>query len=356
VASVGTYSGPIGNAQAPVVQGAQVWVKHVNGKGGVGGHRVELVVYDDGGDPARHRAQVQDAIERRGVIAFLQNSEPISGAGSVEYINQRRVPVIGMSGAEGWAASSPMYFPQASTGQSLYDAVVAGVAAEWVPQGYTKVGTLVCTEGQACPDTEKTFARDAAKFGYEHVYRGKTSLAQPDYTAECLAARSAGAEALFMILDANGISRVASACARQGYRPRFSAVSAATAVRFKDDPNLDGFIGPSPVFPYFQSGTLATDEFRAAMRANNVPLSPSGAHGWTAGKLLEKAAAGLSEPQTSEGLLLGLWSIKNDTLGGLTGPLTFIKDQPALNPACWYLTGVKNGEWVSPNGFQLNCR
>ena len=63
VASVGTYSGPAGVTLNLFVRGAQLWLKHVNKTGGVNGHSVQLLVYDDGGDPARHRAQVQEAVE-----------------------------------------------------------------------------------------------------------------------------------------------------------------------------------------------------------------------------------------------------------------------------------------------------
>src|SRR5204863_238814 len=65
VASVGTLSGPLGGVLLPILNGAQVWVNSINQRGGLNGHRVELVAYDDGGDTARHRAQLQEAIERK---------------------------------------------------------------------------------------------------------------------------------------------------------------------------------------------------------------------------------------------------------------------------------------------------
>ena len=97
-----------------MVQGAQLWVKAINQKGGINGHEVQLIVYDDGGDPARHRAQVQEAIERRHVIAFLQNAELFTGAGSVEYITAKGVPIVGISGGEDWAGVEPDVLPPRS--------------------------------------------------------------------------------------------------------------------------------------------------------------------------------------------------------------------------------------------------
>ena len=68
-ASVGTLSGPVGTVWRPVVQGAQLWVAEANRRGGLSGHEIRLLVYDDGGDSARHRAQVKEAVEQRGVVA-----------------------------------------------------------------------------------------------------------------------------------------------------------------------------------------------------------------------------------------------------------------------------------------------
>ena len=52
--SFGLYvaGGPIGSALLPIVQGTQVWVKYINNKGGVNGHPVRMLLYDDAGECA----------------------------------------------------------------------------------------------------------------------------------------------------------------------------------------------------------------------------------------------------------------------------------------------------------------
>ena len=83
--------------------------------GGLNGHPVRLIVYDDGADPARSRAQVQEAVERQRVVAFLQMSQPLSGESNVDYITAKRIPVIGTETGSPWVYDrSPMYFPQTS--------------------------------------------------------------------------------------------------------------------------------------------------------------------------------------------------------------------------------------------------
>ena len=100
----------------PILRGAQLWVKATNAKGGLNRHPIKLMVFDDGADPARHRSQVQEAIERHHVLACLANVEGLSGEPSVEYVNEKRVPIVGSSSAEAYVYRSPMHFIQMSNG------------------------------------------------------------------------------------------------------------------------------------------------------------------------------------------------------------------------------------------------
>jgi branched-chain amino acid transport system substrate-binding protein len=360
LASVGTYSGPLGAVELPGVRAVQAWASSINDRGGLNGHAVRLLVYDDGGDSARHRVQVQEAIERQRVIAFVHNGEVFTGRPSVDYITAKRVPVIGSDAAADWFYESPMYFPQVSSGNQFWVLWINGVAQQMVPAGKTKLATLICVESAACEDADRIPAEEAPRLGFEHVYRGRASLSQPDFTAECLAARNAGAQVFMIGLDATSQLRIANACARQGYRPVFATggIAAPSEKVVKEEPNLDGLLVTSNGFPYFQSGTPATDEFHQAMRtyAPKEPLGVGPATGWVSAKLLEKAAANLPEPPTSEAILQGLWMLHEETLDGLTGPLTFVANQPAARTTCWWPIVVKNRSWASPDGFQRHCR
>ena len=356
VASVGTYSGPVGTVLLPVLNGAQLWVKYVNDHGGVNGHQIKLLVYDDGGDPARHRTQVQEANERQGVMAFLADGGGLTGQGSQDYITAQGIPVVGTDGGQTFAYSSPMYFPQMSNGTALFRTFVPSIAGQLIPNGKRKLGTLICVEGE-CDQVDKVVAETASGSGLNHVYRGRSSLAQPDFTAECLAARNQGAEILLIVLDQNSSGRVAAACTRQGYKPTYALVPQGLADRLKENSNLAETVASSPVFPYFFSGSPATAQFQTAFRqyGKGLELGVGVAMGWTAGKLFEKGAANLPEPPTRAALLQGLWSIKDDTLAGLTQPLTFTQGRPADPQSCWFDLQIDNKQWFSPDAGQLHC-
>jgi branched-chain amino acid transport system substrate-binding protein len=330
----------------------------VNDEGGLNGHLVELHVADDGGDPARHRAIVQEMIERQGVIAFVANPEAQSGAGSVDYVTSKGVPVIGGDTAFEWMYQSPMYFPQATSGHSLLYGVLAVTADEARAQGRRRFGSITCVEGQICADADRIWAAYAARVGLEPVFRARASLAQPDFTAECLQARQHGVEVWQLVLDQNSVQRLAAACARQGFHPLYAVANSIVDNRLRTDPNLAGALGDLNVFPFFQTDTPATAEFSAAMGryADRLEFGAGEATGWVAGKLFERALRAVPDPPTSQALLRGLWSLENETLGGITQPLTFHEGQRApRDPACLFKVGIKDGTWASLDGFHLHC-
>lgn len=357
VASIGTWSGPAAATLAPNLYGAQLWVRSVNDRGGLNGHPVKLIAFDDAFDPARHRAAVQEAIEQRHAVALLSLGTAVSTDDTVNYVTAKRVPVVGSFGGVNGFYKSPMYFPQQSHFDPMYNSWVQSTAAQFVPLGKRKIGITFCSETPLCSDIAKMYAAKANDLGLQLVYQGQGSIAQPDYTAECLSARNAGAEGMVTILDGNSVNRYTASCARQGYKPTYMLVASVILDRHREDPNLEGAFGVTNVFPWFQSGTAASDEYQRALQSygkglgNGVGL----ATGWAAGKLLEQAAAQLPEPPTSDAILNGLWSVKTDDLGGLTMPLTFVKDQPAKPAVCWWNLQIKKGAWTSPDAYGRHC-
>src|SRR5207249_97425 len=69
IGTVGTQSGVVGTYFASGVQGVQTWVSAINAAGGLNCHPVKFLVADDGGDPSRNQALVQQFVERDRVLA-----------------------------------------------------------------------------------------------------------------------------------------------------------------------------------------------------------------------------------------------------------------------------------------------
>lgn len=356
--SVGTTSGPIGGALAPGVRAAQAWAAWVNANGGVDGHPVELVVADDGGDPAKHRSLVQQFVEQRGVVAFLHTTAALSGQSAVTYLEGKGVPVIGSEGGSPWFLTSPMFFPQMPSDTRLASSFGNLMAALGKPQGFTKVAIVSCAEAQGCASatTEEGFTQA----GLEVVYRARASLAQPDYTAPCLAAKGEGAQMMFVALDGQANQRLADNCAAVDFRPLLVHSAQSTTPAELERPSMDGaYVGQSTA-PWFSTSIPAVAEYDRVLKAYapSVVSDGSAIQGWVSARLLEAALRKASDPTTSAGILEGLYSIRGDDLGGLTYPVSFTKGAPnnAGNmPACYWVVRVQRGAFVSPDGGQRHC-
>ena len=160
--NVGTYSGPIGSSTGGVQPGLQVWAQSVNDGGGLLGRPVKVISVDDGGDPARSKAVVQDLVENRKAIALIGNTLPLTIKASRGYLEERHVPVVGGDLVSADWNESPVFFPQ---GTSIKDLSV-GLAKTMVAQA-KEIGIL-----DLCRHPRLSQRRGRGEAGREAVRRG----------------------------------------------------------------------------------------------------------------------------------------------------------------------------------------
>lgn len=357
IGNVSTTSGLQGSAQAPGVRGLQAWVAATNAAGGVNGHPIRLVLADDGGDPARHASAVKDLVENQGVVAFVSNWASSTIQASRSYLEERRIPVIGGDSSTSNWFESPMLFPQGPTPDEFMRARLRALSEL---TDLRTVATIVCREAAVCSEFAGAVRRHAGEFGFTLVYEGQGSLAQPDFTAECLSARNAGAELVLPVFDASTIRRIAQSCGRQNYHPGYDLLGAVDP-DFPGIPDFEGATLSHSTFPPSADHPTA-NAFREALATYqpDQPPLPIAASGWAAGMLFGQVAAAAfpagATPSTPP-LLDALWSLENDTVSGALGPLTFRRDQPAgpTAPRCVFTQRIAGGEWTAPKGMEPTC-
>jgi branched-chain amino acid transport system substrate-binding protein len=297
-------------------------------------------------------------VERDKVVAFVMDFSPLGGQGMVDYVTGKKIPVTGDSGAGQWFYQSPVFFPQMSTGAVWVRAMIYAAASETIPQGKKKLAILNCQEAQFCVDADKMWPGLAPKVGYDLVFRRQASLAQPDYTAECIAARNAGAEVFGLAMDGNAIGRIASSCARANFHPIYFIHHSAMLLEHAKDPNLEGIIVPLPTRPYFDNVNPVVAAYQKALATyspGNQP-KPSSFAGWAAGQLFQAAANKAPDPTTTAGIFEGLYALNGETLGDVTHPLKFNRDNNATEILCYYVVRGAQGNWAkTPGGSNLSC-
>jgi branched-chain amino acid transport system substrate-binding protein len=159
-----------------------------------------------------------------------------------------------------------------------------------------------------------------------------------------------------MAFDSQSYGRVARSCASVGYKPMFSLVPNATnnIVEIKE---MEGAVITSIVLPWFDTSHPAIAEMYQAMKRYTPRAQADTEAGlaWSSAELFRRAATGrLSAVPTSQEVLDGLWSLKGETLGGLTYPLTFTKGQNAEVKSCWWLVVIAHGAFTSPRN-EVKC-
>jgi branched-chain amino acid transport system substrate-binding protein len=357
IGSVGNYSGIAGASEKDGPKALQIWAAWVNDHGGVNGHPVKVYVVDDGMDPQRYQAAVKDLVENKHVIAFVDNFAPFTIQAGVKYLEQKRVPVIGGDCAEYVWNQSPMLFPQCpSYVAGMYD--IAHTAAVY-GEG-KRFGAIICSEAAACTSTKHEWFDNgiAKKAGLDPVYEADVSIGQPDFTAECLQAQRNNVQIMSVVADVGTVSRVVNSCDRQGFHPQYIQASGTMDANLAKLPGMANALVSLNDFPWTVSGNGGIDEFLSAYKtyAPDQPLTPNASQGWASAILFQRAAAHVGANPTSAQILAGLWSVHDDSLGGLAPPLTFAKDKPAPAALCAFVMKVENGVMKSPYGLKTICR
>jgi branched-chain amino acid transport system substrate-binding protein len=355
IGNVGTYSGLIGAIFNGGQQTLQVWAAYTNAHGGLHGHPIHIYSEDDGGDPSTSQTEVQQEVTEDHVIAFVGNLVPLTVSASVSYLQQQNIPVIGGDSASSEWWQSPVLFPQSSYIDGESNQSVRAAVAD----GYTKFGVLYCIEDPTCTlgYTELVQQGDAKADGGDVVYSSSFSLTQPDFTAQCLAAQHAGATVIYFAGDGDSLVRMARDCSAQNYKPLYEADSIGVTAAVQADPLLNGLLSTQSSFPWTDSYTSAQATYQAAMKtyAPSVVGSATTSAEWTAGELAVAADQYLGTTPTSAEFFQGLWSLKNDNLGGLAPPLSFNAHGLPTPSQCYFEMVLKNGQFVDPYQGNYKC-
>ncbi len=167
--------------------------------------------------------------------------------------------------------------------------------------------------------------------------------------------------ALFPAADQNTVTRVVTDCAEQGYHPTLLGGDGTVSAAWVTNPDFQGETDWQPYIPWNQHNAITADYYSAMEQYAPSELhSPRfGANdigGWISGQLFAAAAkaANLGDSPTPAQVVNGLTSLHDETLGGLSTPLTFAAGQPHVNK-CFFLESIQNNQWTQPYGNQPFC-
>jgi branched-chain amino acid transport system substrate-binding protein len=192
------------------------------------------------------------------------------------------------------------------------------------------------------------------------VYSGGISFAAPNYTAQCLAAKQAGATGM-EVGDASAIVvKVVMNCSAQGYNPVEFGGDGTVSASWLALPAMQGNVDVQPDIPWFVHDAATKPMYEALDKyAPAVPAGPNFGEivvqAWAEATEFQLAfeAAHLSGTRRRRTSLKGLYALpKGTTLDGIAPPLGgFVKGKPANNK-CFFLMGINHGKFVTLDGGQ----
>ena len=343
---IGVRSGIVGGALMPFYEGVIAWVNDVNRRGGLAGHPVELIAVDDADDPRRALAAAKRLVEVDKVVAIYGQSMLNTFDTVIPYLEAQQTPAVGSIVSHTGHESTPIYFSVAwspRTGLAWNHLMPLKLFHPEVKD----VAILYCVEAEVCKVANSELGRIAAQQGYKVRYSAQVSAAQPDYTAEVLAARNAGAKALILPIDNHSAIRIAASAHRQGYDPFIAIQSLGHTEKLLRDggKEVEGFLVGGQML-HWTSPLL--DDFRAAYKAyvpDGIGLSSSAINSWTAGKLLEQVAPTWPDTPTPADVLASLRDLRAETLGGLIPATTFRPGRKAGHE-CGTVMRVEAGQFA----------
>lgn len=98
------YTGPA-SAYSVIGKANVAYFKMVNERGGIHGHNVELITYDDAYNPSKTVEQARKLVENDGVLATFGSVGTAPNAAIYDYMNQKKVPQLFIgSGGGRWGS------------------------------------------------------------------------------------------------------------------------------------------------------------------------------------------------------------------------------------------------------------
>ncbi len=353
-------SGPAGIAFVQVTDGYLAWSKATNDKGGIAGHKIDVIEVNDQSTPGTAITDAETLVSDK-VVAVMVSS--IVQQAILPVLASAGIPVVGEAyGVAGLPQNTDVF----GTTDTLAPASLSATEDVDLAKAahVKKLGYLYETTAASTGLTTSELQAAAAKVGIKVVYSVATSLTETNYEAECIAAEQAGATGL---IDGTGaplnVENAASSCSLENYKPVYF-VSAQNWNGISPALAKDSYMS-SATAPPFDTSIPAIRLWRATVNKyfpgelNNPNLDPEvQISTYEGGLLLHDAlvAAHLtpSEQVTSKLIVKGLYSLKGDTLGGLAPPITYQHGTTHVLD-CWFESRQVNGKVSVLNGGKGVC-
>jgi branched-chain amino acid transport system substrate-binding protein len=350
IGAIFSTSGPGAFLGVPEERGLRMKVDEINKAGGIGGRRVDLVVYDTEGNTSKAAQLARRLIESDQVVAIVGPSSSGESLQVLPIANELKTPLIAHAGTEKMTSPvTPWVFNTPPTDR----VVAAHLLSVFKKRGITQIALLSAADGfgQSGANVVKELA---PKYGVTIARHEEFNRTDADMTAQVLKAKDSPAQAMLVWSAFPAPTIIARNAAAVGYsKPIYNSFAAAS----KD---LLAQAGPAAEGSYVSSMRLlapetlkANDPMRPAVmkiyneykaKYNEAPATFA-AHSYDAMSLIEAAVRKINGTVTRDNLRAAL---ETATVTGGNGIYRMSPTSHGLDPDSnsMVLLQAKGGQWV----------
>jgi branched-chain amino acid transport system substrate-binding protein len=357
IGNIGTYSGSNSSNFIGGNLSLLAWADYTNAHGGINGHKVKVIVKDDGGSPSTALNDVKQLVNSDHVLAIVADNSAEDATFNT-YLESADIPVLGGSTPLPSFFTEKNYFPiGATSNESVPDLLL--YAKNVLHQ--TTGAYLYCVEAPVCSQLLPVYQGAYTAIGGTLAVSETTSVGDANFDSQCLAAHAAKAQDLEFVGPSFELPGIASDCATLGYDPTLLNEDVVLTPALATQLGTASAVFAADAFP-FTATSAAAGIYHSALEKyepsvlSSKTFTQDDADSWASGELFEAAAkAGdLGNKPTRAQLIAGLYKLKGATLGGLTPPLTFTKNKPN-SVSCIFILDVDNGNIELPQGLTPYC-
>jgi len=348
-----SLTGPTSPAGKQVLAGLEIWRDDVNAKGGLLGRPVQLVHYDDQGNPANAPAIYAKlmTVDKVDLLIGPYSTNVIAAAmPAIIQSNRTTIGIFGLGANKRF--QYPRYFSMNSQGPSPsnYSKCVFDLALEQSPR--PRRVALVGADVEYSRTALDGARENAKALGLEVVFERTYPLATTEFTSIVRAMQAADPDIVYgatLPIDTAGIIRAANEIK---FRPKMIGGAMlgllVTAIKQQLGPLINGYISnefyiPAPSLQF--AGTKAMlDEYQK--RAPALGIDPLGytypPYAYAAGQILARAVL---ETKSFDDETLAAY-IRKTSFETVIGPIAFGPDGEWTKPRiiCIQFQGITGGD------------
>jgi branched-chain amino acid transport system substrate-binding protein len=350
IGGIFSITGPASYLGEPERNSMEMVAQAINAKGGINGHPLKLVIYDDEGDVTKARLDAEKLLQKDKALAIIGPSITPASMTVLQVTQKAKMPLISCAAAAGITAPAKDRFWTFKTAQTDQMAV-ARIYQYCQKHGIAKVAILTVSSGFGVAGKEQLLSQ-AAKFGIEVVGQEVFADKDTDMTPQLTKIRALPAQAVICWAVGPAPALVAKNMKQLGFTIPLIQSHGAASKKFIElaGDAAEGIIMPAGKLVIYQQlpdtdpQKAVCKEYAEKYQAKfKAPESSFGGYAYDAQRMLDAALAKAGSDQGK--IRAELEGLKNFV--GVSGVFNMSpEDHNGLSPAAFVMVKIHNGNFT----------